>query len=243
MKANRTLRELGRWRFDEGVGDRAADSSGNGHILTGVGDFGWTSGPFGGAVVLDGATQWLSTAGPVLRTDQSFSVAAWVRLESSTMGQQVRLAPGVHALTAVSQSGPTHSPFYLGVRLIRETHVRWCFTVSPEDGVSVEWQHAASSTPIDESMFDRWTLIVGVLDVSSRTTHLYVRDNGDDATVHLPDVWTPWQADDGLQVGQGRFSAVPADMWPGSIGQMRVFSGALTAEDVENLHSNRDATS
>jgi hypothetical protein len=234
----RPVRELARWRFDEGAGGTAADSSGNGHTLTAVSGVTWTTGPSGGAVALDGKTQWLETSGPVVQADQSFSVAAWVRLDGDTFGREVRMAPDVYALTAVSQSGPTHSPFYLGVRLIEEKDVRWCFTLSPEDGVSIEWQHAASAKTVPGSLVDEWVLIVGVSDVSARTTHLYVPTTGDGGVVHMPDAWAHyWSSDGGLQVGQGLFSATPADQWPGSIGEVRVFAGALSSDDVAALAS------
>lgn len=237
-EANGRVDEVARWTFDEGAGATASDSTGNGHTLTAVGDVGWTSGGrAGGAVALDGATQWLATETPVLRTDESFSVAAWVCLDRDALGPEIKFPPDVYAYTAVSQSGPGHSPFYLGVRLVDEK-VRWCFTVSPEDGLSVEWQHAASTAPVDRSMLDTWVLLVAAFDVEAGTTHLYVPGSREHATVPLPDGWPHWHGYDGLQVGQGRFESKPADMWPGAIGRVQLFSGVLTAEDVDSLYSD-----
>src|SRR5262245_12900004 len=46
---------LGLWKLDEGVGEVAADSSGNGHHGTLEGGASWTDGRFGGAgLALDG---------------------------------------------------------------------------------------------------------------------------------------------------------------------------------------------
>ena len=230
------VREVGRWRFDEGAGDTAADSSGNGNTLTAETDFTWATGaPSGGAVTLDGAKQWLSTEGPVVRTDESFSVSAWVRLDGSYTGPEVGLPTDVFALTAVSQSGPTHASFYLGARMILETDVHWCFTLSPEDGVSIEWQHAYAPPAVAPELLDTWVFIVGVSDVDARQTHVYVPTTGDHGVVDLPDAWEFWHADRGLQVGQGLFKSLAADQWPGSIGEVRVFSGVLTEQDAAAL--------
>lgn len=236
--SNRPVSVAAHWEFGEGTGLAAADSSSHGHTLTGVTDFVWTNGPAaGGAVAFDGVTQWLASTEPVLRTDQSFSVAAWVRLDRDRLGNQVRFPPDVYAVTAVSQSGPTHSSFYLGARLIEERDIHWCFTLSPEDGVSIEWQHAASSAPVDDTALNTWVMLIGVSDVDSRTTHMYVPSIGDDATVHLPDAWSYWHADGALQVGQGLFQSKPADLWPGAIGAVWAFSGALTPKKAETLYS------
>jgi len=239
----------GQWTFDEGAGENAADSSGNGHDLTANGRAVWTArGKFGGAVSLDASRSW-STAGPVLRTDEDFSVVAWVRLAAVSMTAGVALPPGEFALTAVSQSGPSHSAFYLGTRLIptpqpdgsMQNTLRWNFTAAPVDGSmtgAIEWQHAAATTPIDESMLDEWVLLVGVYDLTGRVAHIYVPGTGDDGSMPLPDNWTYWSAEDGVQIGFGRYLDGLADPWPGSVGPVRAFQGVLTAQDAADLYAN-----
>jgi hypothetical protein len=208
----------------------------------------WTSGgKFGGGYALDGTNQWLSTARPVVRSDQSLSVAAWVRLDSAVMGKALALPPDWYAVTAVSQDGPSHSPFYLGIRLIdNPVHsktnytMRWNFTAAPVDGSEtgpVEWCHAFSQRLVDIAEMDQWVLLVGVYDLDAGYVRLYVPGNDDSAETRLPSAWPWWRADGGLQLGQARFRDEVSDQWPGSIGSVRVYSGVLTAEDAASLYA------
>jgi len=69
----------GGWRLDETRGVTAADVTGA-HPGTLSGGASWEAGRTGNAVALDGSTGVVSTAGPAVRTDGSYTVAAWVRL-------------------------------------------------------------------------------------------------------------------------------------------------------------------
>ena len=239
----------GWWKFEDGAGTRAADSIGEGHLCA-VGEPGWThAGRFGGAVALDGATQWLGAPSPVIRTDRSFSVAAWVRLDRATLKGELRFGPDEYARTALSLDSPTHSPFYLGIRAFPEVQpdgttrkvARWNFTVSPSDGSveqrMFEWQHAAASQPIDVSALDRWVLLVGVCDIPGSAARLYVNGVADRGLKQVPERFTFWRADGGLQIGRARWLGRIVDQWPGSIGAVRVFEGVLSEADAGSLYA------
>jgi len=240
---------VGWWRFDQGSGPEAEDLSSHGHDLAATGAPAWTDGGrFGGGVAFDGVSQWLSTDGPVVRSDQSFSIAAWVRLDSAVLGGELALQPDWFAVTAVSQDGPSHSPFYLGARLIEEPQpdgsmnysLRWNFTAAPVDGSEtgpVDWIHAHAQRPIDVSELDRWVLLVGVYDLEAGQARLYVPGNEDSGEADLPGGWPFWRADGGFQLGQARFRDATSDQWPGSVGQVRAYSGVLSASDAESLYA------
>jgi hypothetical protein len=245
------VRLLGWWRFDEAAGESVADLSGHGHPLTLTGGPVWVAGgKFGGGYALDGTTQWLSTDGPVVDSDKSLSIAAWVRLDSAVLGGELALQPDWYAVTAVSQDGPaaspSNSPFYLGARLIDNPlksgtnyTMRWNFTASPAEGTEHEfdWSHAYSQQVIDVSELDQWVLLVGVYDLATGLLRLYVPGNNDEGATRLPENWPAWRADRGLQLGQARFRGDIADQWPGSIGQIRMYSGVLTKEDAARLYA------
>ncbi|MFJ4620642.1 LamG-like jellyroll fold domain-containing protein [Streptomyces sp. NPDC088812] len=231
------------WRFDEGAGHTATDSSGNGHTLVADEGVAWIP---GGGIALDGDRQKLTTEGPAVRTDESFGVAVWVRLDSATLDGALRPEPGEYAWTAVSQAVDSHGAFYLGARLFTETGadgteqavLRWSFTVSPVDGPTsaFEWRHATSAAAVDASALDTWVLLVGVLDPRTHTARLLVPGVEDVRTVDLPEGWTYWHAEAPLQVGHGTWLEKTVDFWPGSIGPVRLFSGTLTPEDAAVLY-------
>ncbi|HSK25385.1 MAG TPA: hypothetical protein VK894_00565 [Jiangellales bacterium] len=245
----------GCWAFREGAGTTVADASGNGHPLTADRDLPWVpdgavgsavDGGAGGAVALDGAELELSTAGPVLRTDRSLSVAAWVRLDPGTMGGKADLPPGQYAIAAVSQEGESHSALYLGARKVAEGQtagtpeapLRWDFTVSPVDGSvtgTIEWPHAASA-PIEVAALGDWVFLAGVYDLAAGTVSLILPATGQTVTATLPAGWTNWHAEGGFVVGRARYLHRPSDRWLGSLGPVWAFSGVLTADDAAALY-------
>jgi len=237
----------GWWRFDEPGGQEVADLSGNGHTLAPTGGPSRVGGgKFGGAYALDGATQWLSTSGPVVATDTSLSIAAWVRMDSAIVGDTPALKPDYYAVTAVSQDGPAQCPVYLGARLIDNPlgsgtgyTLRWNFTASPaeDDETGVEWAHAYSQRVIDASELDQWVLLVGVYSPSTSAVRLYVPGNDDEGFKRLPPAWPTWRSEGAFQLGRGWFKGEVADQWPGSIGQVRIYTGELTREDAARLYA------
>jgi hypothetical protein len=65
------------WRFDDGSGTTAADSSGNGNDATLQGGAQWVTGQLGGAIQFNGTNSYV--AGPHIPFDsRSFTIAMWV---------------------------------------------------------------------------------------------------------------------------------------------------------------------
>lgn len=204
-----------------------------------------------GAVRLDGSKQFLGTKNSVVDTEDSYTVAAWVRLDSSAMNGKLSLKPGEHALTAVSQDTATHSNFYLGLRQVDKeqpdgvltSSLRWNFTVSPIDGSEtgpVDWQHAHAESHLDDSDLDKWFLLVGVCDTAAKTASIYVPTVNEKGTIHWPVDLVQLPVEGGFQVGRGRWLGKDVDHWPGSIGPIKVFSGAMSQEEVNKLYNNSE---
>ena len=63
---------VGWWRFDEGTGTTAADSSGNGNDGTFNGDPQWVVGYFGGALEFDGSDDYIDCG-----NDPSLDLTKW----------------------------------------------------------------------------------------------------------------------------------------------------------------------
>lgn len=203
-------------------------------------------GPFGTSRALRcaGSTTWATSRG-VLQTDQSFSVAAWVRLDSKLTGPDLAMDKGWFAWTAVAQSGPYHSPFYLGARQIEyggegtgDFHLHWNFTVAPVDGTDdgpVDWIHAHSSEELDGTQADQWVLLVGVYDLENGVAKIFVPTQNDSGEEPLPDDWPLWHGSENVQIGQAWFRDEFVDQWPGDVGPVRFYAGVLDEQAARGI--------
>ncbi|MGW6459943.1 proprotein convertase P-domain-containing protein, partial [Streptomyces sp. NPDC055078] len=112
----------GRWALD----DSPADETGHGHTLSLWNGATWTTGKDGqgGALRLDGLDGHAHTAGPVIRPDKAFTVAAWVKPDALDRYQ-----------TVVSQDGPLTSGFRLFYAHDALNNVRsWSFGIAGDTG-------------------------------------------------------------------------------------------------------------
>ncbi|GAB1822459.1 LamG domain-containing protein [Herbidospora sp. RD11066] len=155
---------------------------------------------------------YAATSGPVVRTDESFSAVVWVR----------RSAFGT-TNTALSQNGTRRSGFTLGFR-----DGKWSFDVptSDTDGASVV------SANIDPVLWPTdpaaWTLLAGVYDHPRRTISLYL----DGQKMAEVSGVTAWNAGGATLIGRAK----PAGPWRGDLDDARLYTGALTDRDVQNLY-------
>ncbi len=79
VKADITSGLVAHWKFDEGTGSVAADSAG-GHTATLHGDATWETGVDGGALLLDGKSDWAQAEGyKGITGTTSRTCAAWVK--------------------------------------------------------------------------------------------------------------------------------------------------------------------
>jgi hypothetical protein len=209
------------------------------HPLTEVGLTDSSNAYTGGfAEFFNSATPSLATTtGPVVRTDTSFSVAAWV-------------APAVVSttttngfMTAVSQDGLHTSGFQLQYRYNSGTGgtPTWCFTTRSADVSSnsvspppptVTASCGGTPAPISTAGAGAWAYLVGVYDAGAGTITLYV--NG----VAMPSkpYVASWNAGHGVTVGARLDAASHTDFFDGDIDHVLTFSGALTPAQVSALY-------
>ncbi|MFC4851873.1 LamG-like jellyroll fold domain-containing protein [Actinophytocola glycyrrhizae] len=216
--AGRDLSLVHNWQLDESSGAAAADSVGTrGGTVTGGATFG--QGRVGNSVQLNGTTAAVATTGTDLRTDKSFTVAAWVWLDN----------PDTDA-TAVSVNGTNTSRFRLGYLAgSRGTPGFWVFEMPTADGGGAPVQATLSTSP---SELGKWMHLVGAYDSASGMMWLYVdgdrqRDNTFDS---------PWQASGGLQIGRSLDADVSGRYWSGGVDDVRLYAGALDRERVKALY-------
>ena len=211
----------GSWTFDDASGTTASDTSQHGLAATLRGAPAWTVGKVGSALVLDGATQSVVTQKAVLDTSASFSVSAWVQLNSLNQFS-----------TAVSQDGSNVSGFflqYVGPGGGGDTG-KFAFSLMAADDSS-----AASSrvTSPFSALQNVWYHLTGVYDAGAHTATLYV--NG--KLVASRAVPATWKATGILAIGRGRFGGNAADHFSGMVDEVQAYSIALSQQAVEALYA------
>ncbi|ALG07861.1 hypothetical protein AOZ06_13895 [Kibdelosporangium phytohabitans] len=137
----------GQWNLN----GNGRDSAGTAHTTV-TGGVTWST-DRGGVAALDG-TGTLATSGPVLATDASYTVSAWVKVNEKT------------AQTVVSQQGQNTTAFSL-----RTDGTKWAFTVPVSDTAGAATVSAVSNADIQTGT---WTHLVGIHDSASRNVTLYV---------------------------------------------------------------------
>jgi len=154
---------VGHWKFDEGAGTKAADSSGKGNNGTLVNDPTWTQGVEGGALEFHGLGLASGTAGHVnvphsasLDITGRISIALWIRPGAADPeGKATRTAPLAKALSTASPSWSyqvrygwgSSQPFmaftfnttprawaYVGRKLVQD---EWCHIACSYDGTTL----------------------------------------------------------------------------------------------------------
>jgi hypothetical protein len=198
----------GHWSFDAA---QATDNSGGANDLT-PHDATFTTGRTGGALALDGASGYASASRPVVRTDTSLTVTAWVNLSDTT-----------HFATAVSQDGAHGSGFYLQYS---RSDDRWAFSMLTADADNPA-THRAQSTAAPAT--NTWTHLVGVYDADAAQLQLqlYVNGASQGRTAHTG----AWHATGSLQVGRARWNGNPVDYFPGAIDEVRTYGMAFADAD------------
>ena len=79
------------WKFDEGSGTTAADSSGNGNTMSLVNGISWVAGKIGGAISANGTNQYATEPAINLSTTSTVTVAFWANRTYSTTVESVML--------------------------------------------------------------------------------------------------------------------------------------------------------
>lgn len=209
--ANLAWEITGYWNLDTS----ADDGSYHGHAVTlhgqtGLGDdrYGWFE------------TLWLNgsghaaTTGPVGRTDKSFSVQSWVKLDDLAADH-----------TVMSQSGAGGTAFRLG---FDATSGGWTVALSAGDDPSAAEVAAVS----DAAATTEWTLLTATVDVSTGLVRLYVNGLVQQATA----TWsTPWRATGPLVFGAvAEPGAAPSAVMAGGLQDAMIARGVMPEESIRN---------
>jgi hypothetical protein len=203
----------GRWSMDDPASAIAADQSGltAEHDATLTAGAAWAPGRNGYGLRTVGKNGALTASGPVVRTDGSFTVSAWLYATGS---------PGFYH--AVAQEGTSASGFSLG-----EAGDRWAFTRTTTD---------ASTTPIRATTTtaiarNTWTHLTGVYDATAGQIKLYVNGSHVGTTACA----CSWHASGPFVIGRAKWLGTVGDWWQGGIDDVRVYRGVLSNDQIAYL--------
>lgn len=235
VMAGRDLQLVHNWQLDEASGRNAADSIGTrGGTLAGNAAFG--PGRVGNSVVLDGDGDSVSTTGIDLRTDQSFTVGAWVYLDPNATCDLTAVTQCVNV--AVSADGAQTSRFRLGRVVDMEFAQRgtWVFEM-PQADAGGEVTRVQAVLSVRPSEVGTWVHLVGAYDSQTKRIWLYV--NGDRIDDEAAE--TTWQATGGLQIGRGKADGQLGQYWRGQVDDVRLYTGLQDRNRVRSWYRSYPA--
>ena len=198
--------------FDETAGTSAADASGNGHAGTLVGGASHGTGKLGNAVVLDGASGYVSLPNDLVADVSDFTIAAWVYWTKSVRWARIfdfGAGPGRYMmLTPMGGAGL----------------LRFAITTNGPYGE----RRIDGNAPLPTN---QWTHVAVTL--SGTVGTLYV--NGVAVNSATDVIFAPWRIGETAQnwLGRSQFSADP--YFSGSIDEFRIYRGAMSADQIATL--------
>ncbi|MEU6083798.1 LamG-like jellyroll fold domain-containing protein [Streptomyces sp. NPDC047108] len=203
------------WDFDEIGGGTTADDSGNGNsgILVGAPR---RSSARGGSLTFNGRDQYVEGRTKAVSTDRSFTVAAWVKLDSKG-----------EFFTAVGQDGEDVSRFFLQYDASID---RWRLALEDIDSSDADEDEAVSET---SPSVGSWVHLTGIYDAPDNELRLYVNGRLEDTSRHTKN----WSANGAFTVGRGKWEGRPSDTFHGSIDDVRAFPRAIAAAEAAKLAS------
>ena len=162
--------------------------------------------------------------GPAVPSGQaSFTVAAWVRFDGSSL-----IAPA-----AVTQNGGTAAAFHLGARNGQPS-----FVIKTTDGVPGTNVVQLDPAQVLDFADGQWRLLVGMYSAPDHTAQLCVFDPVEDKL--CSDVVTltgpAFAATGPLIVGRGIYNGAPADFWTGDVDDVWTFPGFIDDNTLNQIY-------
>ncbi len=213
------------WKFDEGTGTTAIDSSGNGNTGTIYNNASYVSGVEGTAVSLNGINQYVEVNSPFAflgTVDQPYALSAWVNVPNAGESGNI-----IHISSNADGSG-------------------WCIPfLALNNGVfsATGWDnsgvvHATDSTQIQPN---QWYQVITTWDPSNglrlfvNGTLVQSTPQPDYAASGSPMYFSAGLANVGCSGNEGFLD--------GSVDDARLYSSVLTPTDVQNINSVGDPPS
>src|SRR5271165_6495066 len=214
---------VGWWKFDDGLGIKATDSSGNGHTATLVNGVRWVTGKMGDAVSANAANrQYVSIPKINLSGSNAVTVALWANRTYSAIGGHTLFEATTNYNNSTTGFGffPDDATCQGIQAALRGNlgYVANCYS-QPSSGV---WHHLAVVFDKSQTGGDQVTLYVdGVLQTVDR--NLYASTNTNNFGNNPIYLFS--------RAGTSEFNS-------GIIDDLRIYNGALTAEQIQQIYVN-----
>ena len=201
------------WKLDDGSGDIAVDSSSNGHNGTLVGDTSWVDGIVGGALAFDGDGDYVDISkDPNFDIKNQITVSAWIKVSAFDREWQAIVAKGDRAWRLQRNWDKNTLEFACSGLVVPGT----------------DWGQIYGTTDVNDG---HWHHVAGVYD--EEKLYLYI-DGNLDASAEAPG--TIRVNDEPVYIGEN--SQVPNRYWNGLIDNVRIYSYALSAEEISEIAQN-----
>jgi hypothetical protein len=210
---------VGWWKLDEGEGDKAYDSSGNGNVgtLTTMDPPNdWVTGKFGKALDFDGNDDWVDVnVGSKLQLGNNVSESAWVYPTEN----------GNSAGADIGGKGYSASPPYGSYGLEFYNNNQFALGTGATDN-----SYDALKTLTTGYTLNRWYHVVGTYD--GTTKKIYI-----DGVLNNSSNYSKNIAYNTTDFSIGAWANEPSgnNNWKGLIDDVRVYNYALTAEQVKQV--------
>jgi len=204
---------VGWWKLDEGSGNIAADSGDKGLDGSLVGDTSWVEGIVDGALAFDGDGDYVDLGkDPAFNITQQITVSAWIKINAFDKKWQTIIAKGNSAWRLHRHQGNNALQFACSGLVVPGN--KWGSINGTMDVNDGRWHHAAGT--YDGSQICLY--VDGKLDVSSTAS----------GTIKIND----------HPVYIGENSERPDRFWNGLIDDVRLYSYALTADEVAAIYAD-----
>ncbi|WP_203902264.1 LamG domain-containing protein [Virgisporangium aliadipatigenens] len=219
--------QTGYWKFDDDAASRtAANAVPGGAAGVRNGNASFVPGPVAGAVRLAGGDDHVTMNGPVVRTDQSFTVAGWLTPD--------RAPSSGNNHTAISQDGEVNSGFFLGYRNV-DGGV-WEFHLPSADAGPGRPGDTVLRSGAGSAVVGRSVHVAGVHDASTGTVSLYVDGRLAGTTTRTGG----FNATGAFRVGGGLWEGQRTNPWFGTVDEVRTYNRVVSEAELQGLVS-RDA--
>jgi hypothetical protein len=206
---------VGYWKFDEGSGKTAVDSSGNGNTGTLVNGPKRTTGKFSGALSFDGVNDYVNIPHKSVLNAYPLTVAVWIKTASTT------------GLKGIVNKYYSNSMNGYQVFMNEGNLCAWYF----KDAADYVWDGSGCTLMAPGYNDNQWHQVVLVVDAGGG--RLYV-----DGVLKASLGWTgtPGAATTTRNLSIGRYPGTGSN-WPGIADDVRIYNYALSATEVAGLYS------